>query len=141
MLLRLTLLTSTLCALILAADQTATPLFPNQDKSLEQLTRQALDNELRAAMSGQQAANPSPNPLTNPTRMPSPGFVRPPSAGPFRLGQAFPAITKDRVTCAIPLQEARVNDQDPIGKPVGKPDFDRMMRPTPLPACKTDNRP
>ncbi|HMF75811.1 MAG TPA: hypothetical protein VK604_09140 [Bryobacteraceae bacterium] len=118
MLLRFALVLSALSGVVLAAEPAATQLFPNQDKSLTQLNRQAFDKQVGAFLSGKQDK---------------------PLARQFQLAQAFPAITKDRVVCAIPLREVKVKNSaamDRMGIPAGKTDFDKMAKAAPVPACK-----
>ncbi|HEY1949793.1 MAG TPA: hypothetical protein VGG97_22465 [Bryobacteraceae bacterium] len=70
MLLRIALVASAFSAFILAAEPPAIPvfsgqIFPDQDKSLTQLTRQALDKQVQAVVTGKQTGEE-----TNPVRMP-----------------------------------------------------------------------
>jgi hypothetical protein len=147
MLLRAALLASAFSAFILAAEPPATPVFssqvfPDQDKSLTQLTQQALDKQVRAMVTGKQ-----PGEALNPARMPYRRFVLPskraePFGGKWQIAQAFPslapkAVNKGAVFCAIPLLEAKVPETtDPMAKPAGKTNFDQIGKPYPIPACK-----
>jgi hypothetical protein len=140
MLLRLALLASAFSALILAAEPPATPvfsgkLFPNQDKNLTQLTRQAFDNQLRATVVGNQAKSDQ----SNPTRLPPLASPQKPNplTSPWQLSRAFPAITGQRTTCVVPLLEAKVKPtHDSISTQTPKTNIDKMAIPTPLPVCK-----
>lgn len=128
MLLRFAVLTSAFSAVMFGLEPAATPLFPDQDKSLAQLTRQALDKRLSSAFGGKPAGN-----IPNPTTLGRLAFA------PRWAARAFPAINGDKTFCAIPLAEAKVQDGqavDPIAKPAGKGDFDRLGKATPVPACQ-----
>jgi hypothetical protein len=144
MLLRVALVASAFSAFILAAEPPATPvfsgqIFPDQDKSLTQLTRQALDKQLRAVVTGKQSGEE-----TNPVRMPYRGFVLPskrekPVDRRWQIAQAFPPVTMNQapVLCAIPLLETKGSaTMDQMTKPIGNAGFSGIGKPAPVPACK-----
>jgi hypothetical protein len=134
MLLRAALLASVFSAFILAAEPPAAPVFsgkafPDQDKSLSQLTQQTLDRRLRAAVTGKQLPM-----ATNPTNMPYHGFVLPSQRIPS-LGSV--ALSRTPAFCAIPLLEAKAPAAtDSMLKVAGQATFDRIGKPYPIPACK-----
>jgi hypothetical protein len=144
MLLRVALIASAFSAFILAAEPPATPvfsgqIFPDQDKSLTQLTQQALDKQVRAVVTGKQTGEE-----TNPVRMPYRGFVLPskrekPVDRRWQIAQAFPPVTMNQapVFCAVPLLEANGSASiDPMAKPTGKTSFDQIGKASPVPVCK-----
>jgi hypothetical protein len=134
MLLRAALLASVFSAFILAAEPPAAPVFsgqvfPDQGKSLSQLTQQTLDRRLRAAVTG----NPQPV-TTNPANMPYHTFLLPSQRIPS-LGSV--ALNQTPTFCAIPLLEAKApTDAGPMVKVAGQATFDRIEKATPVPACK-----
>jgi hypothetical protein len=147
MLLRVALVASAFSAFILAEEPPAAPvfsgqIFPDQEKSLTQLTQQALDKQVRAVVTGKQS-----NEAPNPTRMPYHRFVLPsqrvkPLGGLWQIAQAFPSlgpvtINKAPAFCAVPLLEANESASiDPMAKPTGKTDFDQIGKASPVPVCK-----
>ncbi len=146
MLFRLASLAVTFSALTLAAQPETTPvfsgqLFPNQSKTVKQLTEQAIDERVQAAITGKQAEHEK----TNPTRMPFVGYFAPGKPNPFtpqgQIARVFPAIKNERTFCAVPLLETKGKDtQDKIEKSLGKTQFDSMTVPTPVPVCKDWNK-
>jgi hypothetical protein len=146
MLLRVALVASAFSAFILAAEPPAAPvfsgkLFPNQGKSLTQLTRQALDEQIAAALAAKQTKGET----VNPGRMLGPRVFRlqgkrNPLRGQWQIARAFPAITNQRTACAIPLLDAKTAPaKDAMRIPAGKSTLDRMSKSTPVPACKNWN--
>ena len=149
MLLRTALLAGLFSVLILAAAPPAAPafsgqVFPNQDKSLSQLTQQALDRQLRATVTGKQSPM-----ATNPANMPYHSFVLPsqriklgPPLRMWRMTDAFPSLgpvarNQSPLFCAIPLLEAKAPAAtDSMAKSAGKTTFDRIGKRYPIPACK-----
>jgi hypothetical protein len=144
MLLRVALVASAFSTFILAAEPPATPvfsgqIFPDQDKSLTQLTRQALDKQVRAIVTGKQTGEE-----TNPVRMPYRVFVLPskrenPVDRRWQIARVFPPIIMNQppVFCAVPLLEAKESASiDPMAKPTGKTSFDQIGKASPVPVCK-----
>jgi hypothetical protein len=134
MLLRAALLASVFSAFILAVEPPAAPafsgqVFPDQGKSLSQLTQQTLDRQLRTAVTGKQSPV-----ATNPTNMPYHSFVLPSQRIPS-LGSV--ALNQTSTFCAIPLLEAKApTDAGPMAKVAGQATFDRIEKAPPVPACK-----
>jgi hypothetical protein len=115
---RYVLLVSFFSTLIFAADRPPLLLFPEQGKSLDQLSRQALDRQIAAAVMGRQPS----------TRQ-----------NPVQMAQVSNPDSKVQTNCSIPLKEVNAPHPyrlDPMAHPLGNTSFDRMARPAALPACK-----
>jgi hypothetical protein len=114
-LLRFVLITGAFAVTVLAANDSPLSLFPDQSKSLAQLSRQALDKQINAAISGKQVPS-----AVNPTNIP---------------GERIMVVNN----CAIPLDEVNILNPrklDPMAKSAGSATFDRMAKRTSIPACK-----